>query len=163
MRIACMGIGTCLGKCLILRHVLKNSSRVAQGPRPKPRLHCWSTNGLMRAFPTDVKRSLSKLHLLTVLLVVAGIVSLSAYVVLLLQASAIQARLKRQFEQEIVKQQPRGDTQGRGAASLSQLSKIEIDGLARLDNPRAGLSAMVIEGADEATLRVAVGHIPGTP
>ncbi len=34
--------------------------------------------------------------------------------------------------------------------------------IGRLDIPRLGLSVMVREGADESTLRRAVGHIPGT-
>ena len=32
-----------------------------------------------------------------------------------------------------------------------------------LDIPRVGLSAVIAEGDDEATLRVAVGHLPDTP
>jgi sortase (surface protein transpeptidase) len=35
--------------------------------------------------------------------------------------------------------------------------------IGRMDIPRLGLSAMVIEGSDPATLRRAMGHIPGTP
>jgi sortase A len=37
-----------------------------------------------------------------------------------------------------------------------------IASLARLEIPRIGLSAMVLEGADSRTLRVGLGHIPGT-
>jgi sortase A len=35
--------------------------------------------------------------------------------------------------------------------------------IGRLEIPRLGLSAMLIEGDDQKTLRRAVGHIPGTP
>src|SRR5580704_6184325 len=35
--------------------------------------------------------------------------------------------------------------------------------LGRLEIPRLGLSAILIEGDDATTLRRAVGHIPGTP
>jgi len=35
--------------------------------------------------------------------------------------------------------------------------------LGRLEIPRIGLAAVIAEGEDEATLRLAVGHIPGTP
>ena len=80
---------------------------------------------------------------------------------LLFQASAVQARLKQQFEHEIAQQQTRAHSQKRDAAQPSE-SQPKIDGLAKLDIPKAGLSAMVMEGADDATLRVAVGHIPGT-
>lgn len=38
------------------------------------------------------------------------------------------------------------------------------DGLiGRIEIPRIGLSAVVLEGIDKKTLRLAVGHIPGTP
>lgn len=35
--------------------------------------------------------------------------------------------------------------------------------LGRIEIPRVGVSAMVREGVDDATLDLAVGHIPGTP
>ncbi|HUR32515.1 MAG TPA: class D sortase [Vicinamibacterales bacterium] len=35
--------------------------------------------------------------------------------------------------------------------------------IGRLDVPRLGLSAVVMEGDDEKTLKVAVGHLPDTP
>jgi len=35
--------------------------------------------------------------------------------------------------------------------------------IGRLEIPRIGLSAVVMEGDDEATLKVAVGHLPDTP
>jgi sortase A len=93
-----------------------------------------------------------RMRFLKAFLVVTGIVSLGAYVFLLFQASAVQSRVKQQFEQEIAR---------RDAPHQSE-SQTRFDGLAKLDIPKAGLSAMVMEGADNATLRVAVGHIPGT-
>jgi sortase A len=50
------------------------------------------------------------------------------------------------------------------ASSLpNERSAAAIDGLiGRLESPRLGLSAVVIEGTDEATLRRAAGHIQGT-
>ena len=108
-----------------------------------------------------MKRNFRTLYLLKVFLMVAGIVSLGTYVLLPFQASALQARLKQQFEKEIAGQQPRAHSAGREAAQPLQ-SQAKIDGLAKLDITKAGLSAMVMEGADDATLRVAVGHIPGT-
>ena len=108
-----------------------------------------------------MKRNSRTLYLLKAFLVAIGIVSLGAYVFLLFQASAVQARLKQQFEHEIALQQTRAHSQKRDAAQPSE-SQPKIDGLAKLDIPKAGLSAMVMEGADDATLRVAVGHIPGT-
>jgi sortase A len=43
-------------------------------------------------------------------------------------------------------------------------SRVEVSApIGRLDIPRIGLSAVVAEGDDENTLRVAVGHLPDTP
>jgi sortase A len=113
-------------------------------------------------YPNErMKRKLGILYLLKGFLVVTGIVSLGAYVFLLFQASAVQARLKQEFEQEIARQQAGAHSAGREAAQPLE-SRATIDGLAKLDIEKAGLSAMVMEGADNATLRVAVGHIPGT-
>ena len=46
-------------------------------------------------------------------------------------------------------------------ASLS-LASVEIPMLARLEIPRIGVSAMVLEGAGSRTLRVGLGHVSGT-
>jgi sortase A len=93
------------------------------------------------------------LRLLKLFLVITGIAALGVYVFFSLQARAAQARLERQFEREVAAQR-------RDAQSSQQHPP--NDGLAKLDIPGAGLSAMVMEGTDNATLRVAVGHIPGT-
>jgi sortase A len=49
-------------------------------------------------------------------------------------------------------------------ASLPAPSRAVADGTAvgRIDIPRLGTSAVIAEGDGEATLRIAVGHIPGT-
>jgi sortase A len=48
--------------------------------------------------------------------------------------------------------------------TLQRASAMVASGLiGRLEIPRLGLSAMLIEGDDQRTLRRAVGHIPGTP
>jgi len=51
------------------------------------------------------------------------------------------------------------------AASAPRLAKPVADGdlVGRLEIPRLGISSVVLEGASDATLRVASGHIPGTP
>src|SRR6266704_2013666 len=82
-------------------------------------------------------------------LVVTGIAALGGYVFVSLQGWAAQSRLERQFEREVSTHQ----------SSEPQRSD---DALAQLDIPKAGLSVMVMDGTDDATLRVAVGHIPGT-
>jgi sortase A len=99
---------------------------------------------------------------LNLFLVVTGIASLGGYLFFSLHAWAAQSRLERQFEREVAGQ--RRDAQSGGPSKTDQSSHRlrPSDGLAKLDIPRAGLSVMVLEGVDDATLRVAVGHIPGT-
>jgi sortase A len=52
---------------------------------------------------------------------------------------------------------------------MRRLDRIPDDGvppgsvLGRLEIPRLGLSAIIREGQDPRTLRLAVGHLPGTP
>jgi sortase A len=41
--------------------------------------------------------------------------------------------------------------------------KAEGDLVGRLEVPRLGISSVVLEGVSDATLRLASGHIPGTP
>ena len=108
---------------------------------------------------SEMKRHIHTLDVIKVVLLLTGIGLSSAYVLLSFQASAVQARLKRQFEQDITHQQDRAHFE-RGDRS-PQL-QTHAGGLAKLDIPKAGISAMVIEGTDDATLRVAVGHIQGT-
>ncbi len=50
------------------------------------------------------------------------------------------------------------------APPLAEAAPVIEDGplFGRLEIPRLGLTAMVAEGVDDATLRIAVGHVPGT-
>lgn len=104
----------------------------------------------------------SLLRLLKLFLVVTGFAALGGYVFLSLQASAAQARIMRQFEREIAVQQNRGQSGRRDTTAQSSQGQRHNDGLGKLEIPRAGLSVMVMDGTDDATLRMAVGHIPGT-
>jgi LPXTG-site transpeptidase (sortase) family protein len=99
---------------------------------------------------------------LKLFVVVTGIAALGGYVFFSLQAWAAQSRLERQFEREVAAH--RSGEQFRGASKTHQLPQPQQpdNALAKLDIPKAGLSVMVTEGVDDATLRVAVGHIPGT-
>lgn len=49
------------------------------------------------------------------------------------------------------------------AGASSTTGPIDPLFLGRIEIPRVGVSAMVREGVDDATLDLAVGHIPGTP
>jgi sortase A len=111
------------------------------------------------------------------LFVVVGILMLSYVGFVELEAHFYQADQSRKFQQELNALRPSvaGEeslhkdrlssvpanesiirTQGDGHAGLSRssLGRIEIDSI--------GLSAMILEGTDARTLRLAVGHIPGT-
>jgi sortase A len=106
--------------------------------------------------------SINALRSLKLFLVATGIASLGSYVFFSLQAWDAQSRLERQFEREVAEQ--RRDAQSHVPDKTRQSSEQQRPAvaLAKLDIPRAGLSVMVMEGTDDATLRVAVGHIPGT-
>jgi sortase A len=95
-------------------------------------------------------------------LVGTGIAALGCYVFFSLELSAAQSRLKRQFEREVAAQRSEAPSRGPNKTHEPAQSQPPDYALAKLDIPRAGLSVMVMEGADDATLRVAVGHIPGT-
>ncbi len=57
---------------------------------------------------------------------------------------------------------PSGEETGRGRAEGPAL-KVEAGSLlGRIEIPSIGLTAMIMEGIDGKTLRLAVGHIPGT-
>src|SRR5207245_7707143 len=111
--------------------------------------------------PSEMKRHIHTLDVIKVVLLLTGIGLSAAYVLLSFEASAVQARLKRQFEQDITHQQALAHFERERADRSPQL-QTHAGGLAKLDIPKAGISAMVIEGTDDATLRVAVGHIRGT-
>ena len=111
--------------------------------------------------PSEMKRHIHTLDVIKVVLLLTGIGLSAAYVLLSFEASAVQARLKRQFEQDITHQQARAHFERERADRSPQL-QTHAGGLAKLDIPKAGISAMVMEGTDDATLRVAVGHIQGT-
>jgi len=106
---------------------------------------------------------------------VIGILALSYCGYVLLDARLYQAYQTRRFEQELkdsrsnVNSEPvhtqlppleeakptRTESVGLSDSRRSPLGRIEISTI--------GLSAMILEGIDERTLRRAVGHIPGTP
>jgi sortase A len=50
-----------------------------------------------------------------------------------------------------------------GSATSPEVEAVAPDGLiGRIEIPRIGLSAVIFQGIDKDTLRLAVGHIPGT-
>lgn len=106
------------------------------------------------------------------LLLIAGFVALAYVGLTLLDAKLYQAYQTRRFQQELKDSQAsivgggfdptlgepkpaRAESLGPTDSSRPPLGRIEISTI--------GLSAMILEGIDERTLRRAVGHIPGTP
>lgn len=92
------------------------------------------------------------------LLLVAGFSALGYSGYVLLDARLYQDREARSFERTL------NAFAARGRARAGQLALAAAEGspLGRIEIPRLGLSAMILEGADALTLRRGVGHIPGT-
>jgi len=71
------------------------------------------------------------------------------------EARVYQATHEARFEE-------RPKPAGRGEAPPRRAPLREGEALGRIEIPRLGLAAVIAEGEGESTLRLAVGHIPGT-
>jgi sortase A len=78
----------------------------------------------------------------------------------LLDAKLYQANETRQFQQQIEDLKPALTAKGRVQEVSFHLSAGEA--LGEIELTRVGVTAMVLEGTDDRTLRRAVGHIAGT-
>lgn len=125
-----------------------------------------------KMFPTRIQAFLRGSRYLFFII---GILALSYCGYVLLDAKLYQAYQARRFQQELkasrstVNSEPvhtllppleeakpaKAESLGLTDSGRSPLGRIEIS--------KIGLSAMILEGIDERTLRRAVGHIPGTP
>jgi sortase A len=107
---------------------------------------------------------------------IIGILALAYCGYVLLDAKLYQAYQTRRFQEELRGSQSNAHGEPVGALSLPPLKKAEPalaenlgptgssrSPLGRIEIRTIGLSAMILEGSDERTLRRAVGHIPGTP
>ena len=87
-------------------------------------------------------------------LLATGIFSLIRWGVVVLNASLHQHTQRAVLER----------TRGEAYPPNSRFEVLNTGSLVgSIDIPRLGLSAVIAEGDDEATLRVAVGHLPDTP
>ena len=87
---------------------------------------------------------------------IIGLLALSYVGYALLDARLYQAKQARRFERALKETNlARTESPGIAVSGGSTLGRIEISSV--------GLTAMILEGTDEGTLRLAVGHIPGTP
>lgn len=116
--------------------------------------------------PSEHRRA-KTLRLLEGALWICGCCSLCYCIFLIGDALITQARLTRRFERtrtakvRTVRLVPTPEPATLKPAKPECIPP-GIASLARLEIPRIGLSAMVLEGADSRTLRVGLGHIPGT-
>jgi sortase A len=89
-------------------------------------------------------------------LLIIGLLALSYVGYALLDARLYQAEQARRFERELKETNlPRAESSGIAVSEGSPLGRIEISAV--------GMTTMILEGAEEGTLRRAVGHIRGTP
>src|SRR4030095_3111161 len=87
---------------------------------------------------------------------IIGLLALSYVGFALLDARLYQAEQARRFERALKETNlARAESHGIAVSEGSTLGRIEISSV--------GLTAMILEGTDEGTLRLAVGHIRGTP
>lgn len=94
-------------------------------------------------------------------LLVVGVLILGYCGFVLLDTKVYQASETRHFQQQIKDFKPAITTQGR----VHEVSFHSSTGkpLGEIELTRIGVTAMILEGTDDRTLRRAVGHIPGTP
>ena len=83
------------------------------------------------------------------LLVMIGVGCLAAVGISLVRAASFQETAAQTFERQLVSPAP-------PEPSVGELP------IGRLEIPRLGVSVIVMEGDDDATLARAVGHVPGT-
>lgn len=91
---------------------------------------------------------------------VLSTLSLGYCLAILLGAKVCQAREAQEFDQELRSRVARKPSALTSIAPI--VTPAEHGVVGSLHIPRIGISVMVVEGADEADLRRAVGHIPGT-
>ena len=94
---------------------------------------------------------------------VAGVLALGYAGFVLLHTKLYQAYQSRRFQQQLSSVRPAGAPTG-GARPLVVVPIAPTPGetLGRIEIARLGVTAIVLEGVDDQTLRRAVGHIPGT-
>ena len=96
---------------------------------------------------------------------IAGCCALGYCAFVAVDASVTQAKLARSFQQ--TQTQSNVTTQSTVSPPADYSDKVRVEPetrlAARLEIPQIGLSVFVLEGMRSRTLRVGVGHVPGTP
>jgi sortase A len=111
-------------------------------------------------------RSRRLLRALERLLLIVGVTSLGYYAYVSAETALYQAYETRELE-SILASKPASDIQLTAAADVSaaaprRAARPHGSAVGRLEIPRLGVSAVVRTGSDARTLRLAIGHIPGT-
>jgi sortase A len=101
------------------------------------------------------RRATIALRLVEGLLLVVGLVSVGWYASVRIAATREQASLSHELDRLSALPTPDVSPGARMVPALRAL-------VARIEMPRLNLSALAREGVDVRTLRLAVGHIPGT-
>jgi sortase A len=102
------------------------------------------------------------MRLLERLLLVIGIVCLGYYGFVSAESALYQAWEARELDR-ILQGVPAADTvSASGSAAPRRAAPAHGETVGRIEIPRLGVSAVVRAGVDARTLRLAVGHIPGT-
>lgn len=99
---------------------------------------------------------MSKLKLAERLLWIFGFLLIGIYALVYAERTLFQSYGEREFERALERRPPAGKTEPARTFARG-------DTIGRLEIPRIGLQALVLEGADDKTLRRAIGHIEGTP
>jgi sortase A len=94
-------------------------------------------------------------------LLIVGVLILGYCGFVLLDAKLYQADEIRHFQQQIKDSKPVIPRMGRVQEASFHPSTGKT--LGEIELTRIGVTAMILEGTDDRTLRRAVGHIPGTP
>src|SRR5262245_9230547 len=98
------------------------------------------------------------------LLLIIGIVCLGIYIGYTVQAHVYQHQLDESFEDMVRQPEAAAPYQPSPALRPKKVRVLnEGDLVGKLEIPRLDVSVMVMEGITSRTLRLAAGHIPGTP
>jgi len=94
-----------------------------------------------------------------------GVVALGYWSAVFLHARLYQARAARAFEGNLrtTKRDKQPDPGSQASMTATQEGPLEGSVVAQLAIPRLGLESIVVEGVEARDLRLAPGHIPGTP
>lgn len=91
---------------------------------------------------------------------VIGIVALGYWASVSAHARLFQSREAHHLAQAALARQ---NARSESSAELRQQAPVEGSVIANLTIPRIGLATVVVEGAGDGELKLAAGHIPGTP